>query len=123
MLILYESERIKKNGLFDRVAVSLEEQGIGFETVGGVISNPLIGRVRNAIEVVKKDSLQWILAVGGGSVLNSGKAVAVDAKYDGDVWDFFVGKAEVKEALPIFSVMTLAATGSEMNSAGGCDER
>ncbi len=118
ILILYGSDRIKKDGLFGRVTASLEEQGIGSEAVGGVVSNPLIGRVRDAIDVVKKNSLQGILAIGGGSVLDSAKAVAAGAKYDGNVWDFFVGKAEVKEALPVFSVMTLAATGSEMNSAG-----
>jgi len=118
VLILYGSERIKRNGLLDRVAASLEEKGIRSEAVGGVISNPLISRVRDAIQVVKKNSLQGILAVGGGSVLDSAKTAAAGAKYDGDVWDFFVGKAEVKEALPVFSVMTLAATGSEMNSYG-----
>lgn len=118
VLVLYGSDRIKKDGLFGRVIASLEEQGIRFEAVGGVISNPLISRVRDAIEVVKKKSLQGILAVGGGSVLDSAKAIAAGAKYGGNVWDFFVGKAEVKEALPVFSVMTLAATGSEMNAYG-----
>jgi NADP-dependent alcohol dehydrogenase len=118
VLILYGSERIKRNGLFDRVAASLEEQGIGFEELGGVVSNPLISLVRDAIEVVKKNSLQAIVAVGGGSVLDSAKAVAAGAKYDGNVWDFFDGKAVVEKALPVFSVMTLAATGSEMNIAG-----
>jgi len=118
VLVLHGSDRIKKDGLFGRITASLEAQSIGFETIGGVISNPLIGRVRDAIEVVKKNGLQGILAVGGGSVLDSAKAVAAGATYDGNVWDFFVGKAEVKEALPVFSVMTLAATGSEMNGAG-----
>jgi hypothetical protein len=118
VLVLHGSDRIKKDGLFGRIAASLEEQGIGFETMGGVISNPLISRVRDAIEVVNQNGLQGILAVGGGSVLDSAKAVAAGAKYDGNVWDFFVGKAEVKEALPVFSVITLAATGSEMNPYG-----
>ncbi|GAB6909252.1 Iron-containing alcohol dehydrogenase [Desulfosarcina cetonica] len=118
VLVLHGSDRIKKDGLFDSITASLEEQGIRFETIGGVISNPLISRVRDAIEVVKQNGLQGILAVGGGSVLDSAKAVAAGAKYDNDVWDFFVGKAEVKEALPVFSIMTLAATGSEMNPYG-----
>ncbi|HCY84664.1 MAG TPA: NADH-dependent alcohol dehydrogenase [Desulfobacteraceae bacterium] len=118
VLILYGSDRIKTDGLFDRVTASLKKQGITFESVGGVISNPLVGLVREAVDVVKKNNLQGILAVGGGSVLDSAKAVAAGAKHDGDVWDFFVGKAEVKEALPVFSVMTLAATGSEMNPYG-----
>jgi NADP-dependent alcohol dehydrogenase len=118
VLILYGSERVKRNGLFDRVAASLQELGIDFAELGGVVSNPLISRVRDAIKIAKEKGLQAVVAVGGGSVLDSAKAVAAGAKYDGDVWDFFVGKAEVKEALPVFSIMTLAATGSEMNPYG-----
>lgn len=118
VLILYGSQRIKKDGLFDRVAASLKDQSINFVELGGVISNPLISRVRCAIKSVKENKLHGIVAVGGGSVLDSAKAIAAGAKYDGDVWDFFVGKAVVKEAIPVFSVMTLAATGSEMNTGG-----
>jgi len=118
VLILHGSDRIKKDGLFDQVTASLGEQSIGFEALGGVISNPVISLVRDAVKVVKKNNLQGIVAVGGGSVLDSAKAIAAGAKYDGDVWDFFIGKAVVKEAIPIFSIMTLAATGSEMNPYG-----
>ncbi|MHC1698504.1 MAG: iron-containing alcohol dehydrogenase [Geobacteraceae bacterium] len=118
VLILYGSDRVKRNGLFGRVATSFEEQGITFAELGGVVSNPLISRVRDAIKIIKENRLQAVVAVGGGSVLDSAKAIAAGAKYDGDVWDFFVGKAVVGEALPVFSVMTLAATGSEMNMAG-----
>lgn len=118
ILVLYGSERIKKEGLFGRVTASLEEQGISFEARGGVISNPVISLVRDAINVVKDNNLQGILAVGGGSVLDSAKAIAAGAHYDGDVWDFFVGNAVVEKALPVFSIMTLAATGSEMNPYG-----
>jgi len=118
VLILYGSDRVKKNGLFGRVVTSLEEQGIAFAELGGVISNPVISRVRDAVKIAKEKSLQAVVAVGGGSVLDSAKAVAAGAKYDGDVWDLFVGKATIEEALPIFSVLTLAATGSEMNMAG-----
>jgi alcohol dehydrogenase YqhD (iron-dependent ADH family) len=117
-LILYGSDRVKRSGLFDRVAASLAEQGITFAELGGVISNPLISRVRDAVKIAKDKGLQAVVAVGGGSVLDSAKAVAAGARYDGDVWDFFVGKAVVEEAIPVFSVMTLAATGSEMNMAG-----
>lgn len=118
VLILYGSERIKKDGLFQRVTTSLQKQNIGFEAVGGVFSNPVISLVRKAIEVVKESNLEAILAVGGGSVLDSAKAIAAGAKHDGDVWDFFIGKAGVEEAVPVFSIMTLAATGSEMNTYG-----
>lgn len=118
VLILYGSERIRKDGLFGRVAASLEEQGISYEALGGVISNPVISLVRDAVKVIREHNLQGILAVGGGSVLDSAKAIAAGAKYDGDVWDFFIGKAAIGEAIPVFSIMTLAATGSEMNPYG-----
>ncbi|MBE2888899.1 iron-containing alcohol dehydrogenase [Geobacter anodireducens] len=118
VLVLYGSERIKKEGLFGRVTASLEAQGIYFETVGGVISNPVISLVRDAVKVVKDKQLQGIVAVGGGSVADSAKAIAAGAKYDGDVWDFFIGKALVTDAVPVFTIMTLAATGSEMNPYG-----
>lgn len=118
VLILYGSDRIKKDGLFGRVTASLEEQGIGFQGMGGVISNPVISLVRDAIKVAKENNLQGIVAVGGGSVLDSAKAIAAGVKYDGDVWDFFIGKAVVETVIPIFSIMTLAATGSEMNPYG-----
>lgn len=118
VLVLYGSERIKQDGLFGRVSTSLKEQGISFEELGGVVSNPLLSKVNEAIDLVKDKKLQAIVAVGGGSVLDSAKAIAAGAKYDGDVWDFFVHKATVEEAIPVFSIMTLAATGSEMNFGG-----
>ena len=118
VLILYGSDRIKKDGLFGRVTASLEKQFIGFEAVGGVISNPVISLVRDAVRVVKENNLQGIVAIGGGSVLDSAKAIAAGAKYNGDVWDFFIGKAVIEAAIPVFSIMTLAATGSEMNPYG-----
>ena len=118
ILILHGSDRIKKDGLFGRITASLDAQGIRYEAVGGVISNPVISLVRDVIKGVNQKNLKGILAVGGGSVLDSAKAIAAGAEYDGDVWDFFIGKAEVKAALPVFSIMTLAATGSEMNPYG-----
>lgn len=118
VLILYGSERIREEGLFDRVAASLDGQDIRYEAVGGVVSNPVISLVRDAVKVVKDNNLQGIVAVGGGSVADSAKAVAAGARYDGDVWDFFIGKAAVEDAIPVFTIMTLAATGSEMNPYG-----
>lgn len=115
VLVLYGSERIKRDGLFDRVASSLKAQGIAYEEQGGVVSNPKLDLVYQAIDKVKSNKLQGIVAVGGGSVLDSAKTIAAGAKYDGDVWDFFVHKALIEDAIPVFSVMTLAATGSEMN--------
>ena len=118
VLIVYGSERVKKNGLFDTVTKSLTEKGIGYEEIGGVVSNPVLSKVYEAIELAKSTKVEAILAVGGGSVLDSSKAIAVGAMYEGDVWDFFVGKAAVTKALKIFDIITLAATGSEMNAYG-----
>ena len=115
VLIVYGSERIKSNGLFDKVVTSLNKNNVDFVEVGGVVSNPLLSKVNEAIVIARENNVDSVLAVGGGSVLDSVKTIAAGARYDGDVWDFYVGKAEIQGALPLFSIMTLAATGSEMN--------
>ena len=116
VLIVYGSERIKHSGLFNKVAQSLTDKGILFEELGGVQSNPLLSKVYEGIEIAKAKKLEAVLAVGGGSVLDSSKAIAAGATYEGDVWDFFTYKAVPEKALKIFDIMTLAATGSEMNN-------
>ncbi len=116
VLIVYGSERIKKNGLFATVAKSLADESIAFEQLGGVQSNPLLSKVYEGIQLAKSTGVEAVLAVGGGSVLDSSKAIATGATYDGDVWDFFTNKAVPAQALKIFDIMTLAATGSEMNN-------
>ena len=114
-LLIYGSERIKKDGLFDKVTASLKENGIEFIELGGVVSNPVLSKVYEGIELARKFNADSVLSVGGGSCLDSAKAIAAGALYDGDVWDFFTGK-NPSRALKIFDVITLAATGSEMNS-------
>ena len=116
VLIVYGSERIKHSGLFNKVAQSLTGKGIHFGELGGVQSNPLLSKVYEGIEIAKAKKLEAVLAVGGGSVLDSSKAIAAGATYEGDVWDFFTYKAVPEKALKIFDIMTLAATGSEMNN-------
>lgn len=116
VLLTYGSERIKKDGLFDTVVASLQAQGIEYVELGGIQSNPVLSKVKEGIELAKKEGVDGVLAVGGGSVLDSTKAIAAGALYDGDVWDFFTFKAPIEKALPVFDIMTLAATGSEMNS-------
>ncbi len=116
VLIVYGSERIKQSGLFATVTQSLTENGISFEALGGVQSNPLLSQVYEGIQVAKSKGMEAVLAVGGGSVLDSSKAIAAGAAYEGDVWDFFTYKAIPNKALKIFDIMTLAATGSEMNN-------
>ena len=114
-LLIYGSERIKKDGLFDKVTASLKENGIEFIEIGGVVSNPVLSKVYEGIELARKFNADSVLSVGGGSCLDSAKAIAAGAPYEGDVWDFFTGK-DPSRALKIFDVITLAATGSEMNS-------
>ena len=114
-LLIYGSDRIKKDGLFDTVAASLKENGIEFIELGGVVSNPVLSKVYEGIELARKFNADSVLSVGGGSCLDSAKAIAAGALYDGDVWDFFTGK-DPSRALKIFDIITLAATGSEMNS-------
>ena len=115
VLLVYGSKRVIEDGLFDVVIKSLKENGVDFIAFGGVVSNPILGTIQNAIKIAKDEQVDGILSLGGGSVLDSSKAIAVGTLYDVDVWDFFLGKEQIKKALPIFDIITLAATGSEMN--------
>ena len=115
VLLCYGSERIKREGLFDVVSKSLADKGVELVEFGGIVSNPVISKVREGIALARQHQVDAILSVGGGSVLDSSKAIAAGVRYDGEVWDLFVGKARVETALPLFAILTLAATGSEMN--------
>lgn len=115
VLLCYGSDRIKRDGLFAVVSKSLADHGIELVECGGIVSNPVLSKVREAIALARDNKVDAVLSVGGGSVLDSSKAIAAGTLYDGDVWDLFVGKATIEAALPIFDILTLAATGSEMN--------
>jgi len=115
VLLVYGEGSIKKNGLYERVVASLNEHGVSYEELDGIVSNPLLSRVYDGVKISKESGVKAILGVGGGSVVDSAKAIAAGAKYDGDVWDFFINKAQITEALPVFTVMTLSAAASEMN--------
>lgn len=115
VLLLYGGKSAKTSGLFNRVARSLDENGIAHVELGGVVPNPRLSKVYEGIELCRHEKVDFILAVGGGSVIDSAKAIAYGVKSDFDVWDIFEGKATVKNALPIGSVLTLAAAGSEMS--------
>ena len=115
VLLLYGKGSIKKNGVYDTVTNSLKENGIDWVEVSGVKPNPVLSKVHEAIGVARKENVEAILAVGGGSVIDSAKAVAAGFYYDGDIWDAFIGKYRVERSLPIFVVLTISATGSEMN--------
>jgi len=114
ILLVYGRNSVIKSGLLDRVLASLKASNIGCTQFGGVDSNPLLSHTREGVTLAKRDKVEAILAVGGGSVLDEAKGIAVGALSDSDVWQFFVG-TEVECALPIFTILTLAATGSEMN--------
>lgn len=113
VLLHYGSASAKKSGLLDRVTNSLKEEGISFVELGGVHPNPLDTLVYEGIDLCKKEKVDFILAVGGGSVIDSAKAIAMGCCYDGDFWDFYCGKASPQKALPVGTVLTIAAAGSE----------
>jgi alcohol dehydrogenase len=116
VLLHYGGGSIKTSGLYERVVQSLLEQGIEIFELAGVKPNPRVSLVREGIELCKEKNIDLILAVGGGSVIDSAKAIAAGAKYDGDVWDFYDGKAEITESLPIGVVLTIPAAGSESSN-------
>lgn len=118
VLLCYGSDRIKRDGLFATVTQRLAEHGIGFVELGGIVSNPVISKVREGVALARAEQVDAILAVGGGSVLDSVKGIAAGVPYAGDVWNLFTGTTPVTSALPLFAIMTLAATGSEMNCSG-----
>ena len=112
VLIHFGGNSAKKSGLLGRVESSLKKEGISFVELGGVKPNPRSGLVYEGIELCKKEKVDFILAVGGGSTIDSAKAIAVGVVYDGDFWDFYSGKP-IEKALPIGTVLTIAAAGSE----------
>ena len=113
VLIHYGGGSAVKSGLIDRVKASLTKSGVGFAELGGVRPNPRDTLVYKGIELVKSEGIDFILAVGGGSTIDSAKAIAIGSVYDGDFWDFYSGKAGIEKALPVGTVLTIAAAGSE----------
>ena len=116
VLLHYGGGSIKKSGVYDRVKQALQNQDIEVFELGGVKPNPRVSLVREGVSLCKEHNIAFILAVGGGSVIDSAKAIAAGANYDGDVWDFFTGRAEVTVCLPIGVVLTIPAAGSETSS-------
>ncbi len=116
VLLVYGGGSIKKIGLYDKVISILKNSEIEITELSGVEPNPRIESVREGAELCKANNIDAVLAVGGGSVIDCAKVIAAGAKYDGDSWDLVVDGSKIKEALPVFSVLTLSATGSEMDS-------
>lgn len=115
VLLVYGGGSIKRSGLYDRVLRVLNEIGAQVFELAGVEPNPRVSTARKGIDLCKREGIEFLLAVGGGSVIDCTKLIAAGTKYNGDAWDFVTGKAEAKTALPFGVVLTLAATGSEMN--------
>lgn len=116
VLLVYGGGSIKRNGLYDEVSSILKEEGFIVSELPGVEPNPRLTTVHKGVEICKKEDIDVLLAVGGGSVIDCTKAIAAGAKYDGDAWDLVTKKSPVNDALPFGTILTLAATGSEMNS-------
>jgi alcohol dehydrogenase YqhD (iron-dependent ADH family) len=116
VLLVYGGGSIQRSGLYDKVTGLLENIGAEVFELSGVEPNPRITTARKGVEICKKEGIEFLLAVGGGSVIDCTKLIAAGAKYDGDAWDLVVKKAFASDALPFGTVLTLAATGSEMNA-------
>ncbi|MDR3304792.1 MAG: iron-containing alcohol dehydrogenase [Clostridiales Family XIII bacterium] len=118
-LIVFGSDRIKRNGVFAEVTASLAEYGIDYCEIGGVQPNPRVSLVYRGIELAKREGADAVLAVGGGSVIDSAKGIAAGVRYDGDIWEAYdlttKGSKRIKDALPIAAILTIPAAGSEMS--------
>lgn len=112
VLIHYGGGSAVKSGLLDRVKASLDARGISYALLGGARPNPRSGLVYEGIELCRRENVDFVLAVGGGSAIDSAKAIAAGAVYDGDFWDFYQGKP-VEKALPVGTILTISAAGSE----------
>ena len=117
VLIHYGSGSAVKSGLLDRVKKFLDIEGVFYTELGGVKPNPRDTLVYEGIEICRRENIDFILCVGGGSVIDSAKGIAAGALYDGDFWDFYTDKAEIEKALPVGTVLTIAAAGSEGSGA------
>ena len=117
VLVHYGGGSAKRSGLLDKVLGMLKEAGIAYVELGGVVPNPLLSKVREGIALCKREQVDFILAVGGGSVIDSSKAIGYGVGYNGDVWDLWDGKAVPQSCLPIGVMLTIPAAGSEMSSS------
>ena len=117
ILLHYGGESIKRSGLYETVCRSLETAGVAYVELGGVKPNPRLSLVREGIRICREEGIDFILAVGGGSVIDSAKAIALGVPYDGDVWDYFLTKKPADHVLNLATILTLPATGSESSDS------
>ena len=123
ILLVYGRNSIKKSGLFDTVVNSLKEEGITYTELSGVKGNPEMDLVYKGIELARENGIDFILGVGGGSVIDTCKAISVGVPYEGDVWDFYLRKAKPQKALGIGTVLTVVGAGSEMSMSNVVTKR
>ncbi len=114
-LVLFGGNSAQRSDLLDRIYGSLSEAGISYLSFGGVAPNPVLSKVYEGIRLCRNEPVDFILAVGGGSVIDTGKAIAYGAANEGDVWDFYNGRRKPSASLPVGAVLTIAASGSEMS--------
>ena len=112
-LIHYGGGSVIRSGLMERVTKSLDEAGVSYVLLGGAVPNPRDTKVYEGIDLARREKCDCVLAVGGGSAIDSAKAIAHGTVYDGDFWDFFTGKAKIEHTLPVGTVLTISAAGSE----------
>ena len=117
VLVHYGGQSAIKSGLLDKICGLLTEGGIAFVKLGGVVPNPRLSLAQKGIDICRKEGIDFILAVGGGSVIDSGKCIAYGVPYEGNVWDFYLGKATPTQMLPVACVLTIPAAGSEMSES------
>ena len=117
VLVHYGQGSAVRSGLLDRVCASLEAAGLPYVTLGGVVPNPRLSLVREGIDLCRREGVDFLLAVGGGSVIDSAKGIGYGVRHDGDVWELYLKKKPVQAALPLGAVLTIAATGSEMSNS------
>ena len=117
VLVHYGGKSAERSGLLDKICGLLTEGGIAFKKLGGVVPNPRLSLVHEGIKLCREEGIDFILAVGGGSVIDSSKAIAYGVPYEGEVWDFYLGKDKATKMLPVACVLTIPAAGSEMSEA------
>ena len=117
VLVHYGGRSAKKSGLLDKICALLEQGGVDYFLLGGVVPNPRLSLVQEGIALCRKEKVDFLLAVGGGSVIDSCKAIACGVPFDGNVWDIYMGKAEPASYLPVACVLTIPAAGSEMSDS------
>lgn len=117
VLVHFGSQSAKKSGLLDRICASLKGAGLEYVLLGGVVPNPHLSKVKEGISLCRKNNVDFILAVGGGSVIDSSKAIGYGLTNEGDVWDYYLHKKTVSACAPVAAVLTIAAAGSEMSNS------